>query len=85
MSLYLPISFLLLQFVILILVPSVAGPAAYLFMVAAPLLAAAASFWRGRSESAAARFGWYAVALALTIWAGRVCQSLAGIDSRPPR
>jgi diguanylate cyclase (GGDEF)-like protein len=69
MSLYLPISFLLLQFVILVLVPSIAGPAAYIFMVVAPLLAAAAAFWRGRSESASARFGWHAVALALTIWA----------------
>jgi diguanylate cyclase (GGDEF)-like protein len=39
-------------------------------MVAAPLLTAAAALWRGRSESGAARFGWYAVALALTVWAG---------------
>jgi diguanylate cyclase (GGDEF)-like protein len=69
MSLYLPICFLLLQFVILVLVPSVTGPAAYIFMVVAPLLAAAAAFWRGRSDSAAARFGWHAVALALTVWA----------------
>jgi diguanylate cyclase (GGDEF)-like protein len=69
MSLYLPISFLLLQFVILLLAPPIAGPAAYIFMVAAPLLAALAALWRGRSESAAARFGWHAVALALTIWA----------------
>ena len=69
MLLYLPISFLLLQLVILVLVPSIAEPAAYIFMVVAPLLAAAAAFWRGRSESAAARFGWHALALALTVWA----------------
>jgi hypothetical protein len=42
MSLYLPISFLVLQFVILVFVPSVADPAAYIYMVIAPLLAAAA-------------------------------------------
>jgi hypothetical protein len=41
MSLYLPISFLVLQFVILVFVPSVADPAAYIYMVIAPLLAAA--------------------------------------------
>jgi diguanylate cyclase (GGDEF)-like protein len=69
MSLYLPISFLLLQIAILGLVPSIADSAAYIFMVVAPLLAAAAAFWRGRSEPAAARFGWYAVALALVVWA----------------
>src|ERR1700721_741626 len=69
MSLYLPISFLVFQFVILVFVPSVADPAAYIYMVIAPLLAAAAASWRGRSESTAARFGWYAVALALVVWA----------------
>jgi diguanylate cyclase (GGDEF)-like protein len=69
MSLYLPISFLVLQFVILVFVPSMADPAAYIYMVIAPLLAAAAALWRGRTESTAARFGWYAVALALVVWA----------------
>ena len=69
MSVYLPISFLLLQFAILVLAPSIAGPSAYIFMVAAPLLAAAASLWRGRSESSAARLGWYTVALGLVVWA----------------
>jgi diguanylate cyclase (GGDEF)-like protein len=76
MSLYLPICFLLLQFGILALVPSIAGPAAYIFMVIAPLLAAAAAFWRGRSESTAARFGWYAVVLALVVWAAGAFDNL---------
>lgn len=68
MSLYLPIAFLVLQFAVLVFVPSVAGPTAYIVMVAAPLLAAAAAAWRARSASNMARFGWYAIALTLTIW-----------------
>ncbi len=68
MSLYLPVSFLLLQLGLLLFVPSIIGPAAYLFMVAAPLLTAGAALWRARSESAAARAGWSAVAVALMVW-----------------
>jgi diguanylate cyclase (GGDEF)-like protein len=37
--------------------------------VIAPLFAAAATLWRGRSHTTAVRFGWYALSLALTIWA----------------
>ena len=70
MSLYLPIAFLLLQLGILTLFgPSVTGPAAYILMVIGPLFAAAATFWRGRSHTSPVRFGWYAIALSLSIWA----------------
>ncbi len=70
MSLYLPIAFLLLQLIILTCFgPTVTAPAAYILMVIAPLFAAAATFWRGRSHTTSVRFGWYALALALTIWA----------------
>jgi diguanylate cyclase (GGDEF)-like protein len=68
MALYLPVSFLLLQLVFLVLTPSIAAPVAYIVMVVAPLLTAAAALRRGRLESAEARFGWCAVAVALTIW-----------------
>jgi diguanylate cyclase (GGDEF)-like protein len=70
MSLYLPVAFLLLQGLILgIFGPSVTGPAAYVLMVVAPLCAAGATFWRGRSLTTSVRFDWYALSLALTIWA----------------
>jgi diguanylate cyclase (GGDEF)-like protein len=49
--------------------PSVTGPAAYILMVVAPLFAAAATLWRGHSHSTSIRYGWYALSLALTIWA----------------
>jgi len=68
MSLYLPIAFLLLQLTLLAFGPAVAEPTAYVVMVAAPLLAAVAAAWRARSSATMARFGWYAIALALTIW-----------------
>jgi diguanylate cyclase (GGDEF)-like protein len=70
MSLTLPIAFLLLQLIVLACFgPSVTGPAAYILMVVAPLLAAVATLWRGRSHTSSVRFGWYAVSLALAIWA----------------
>ncbi len=70
MSLYLPIAFLLLQLAVLALFgPAVTGPASYILMVVAPLFAAAATFWRGRSHTSTIRFGWYALSLSLTIWA----------------
>ena len=70
MSLYLPVAFLLAQLIVLVFFgPSVTGPAAYVLMVAAPLLAAAATLWRGRSQATSVRFGWYALSLALTVWA----------------
>ncbi len=70
MSLYLPIAFLLLQLGFMALFgPAVTGPAAYILMVIAPLFAAAATLWRGRARQSAVSFGWYALSLALTIWA----------------
>jgi diguanylate cyclase (GGDEF)-like protein len=70
MSIYLPLAFLLLQVIVLVFFgPSVTGPAAYVLMVVAPLLAAAATLRRGRSHPTSVRFGWYALSLALTIWA----------------
>src|ERR1700722_20205333 len=70
MSLYLPLAFLSVQLIVLgFFGPSVTGPAAYILMVAAPLFAAVATLRRGRSHSSSIRFGWYALSLALTIWA----------------
>src|SRR5580698_2350658 len=70
MSLYLPVAFLLMQVIVLAFFgPSVTGPAAYILMVIAPLLTAAATLWRGRSHTSSVRHGWYALSLALTIWA----------------
>ena len=67
--LLLPVAFLLLQAAVFWLLPGVAGPAAYVFMVAAPLLAALATGRRGLAERASARIGWLAITLALQIWA----------------
>jgi diguanylate cyclase (GGDEF)-like protein len=70
MSLVLPIAFLLIQLIVLSFFgPSVTGPAAYILMVVAPLFAAATTLWRGRSLTTSVRYGWYALSLALTIWA----------------
>jgi diguanylate cyclase (GGDEF)-like protein len=70
MSLYLPVAFLSMQVIVLAFFgPSVTGPAAYILMVIAPLLTAAATLWRGRSHTSSVRHGWYALSLALTIWA----------------
>jgi diguanylate cyclase (GGDEF)-like protein len=70
MSIYLPLAFLLTQLLVLgSFGPSVTAPAAYLLMVIAPLFAAAATLWRGRSHTTSVRYGWYALSLALTIWA----------------
>ncbi len=70
MSVYLPLAFLLSQGIVLLFFgSSVTAPAAYVLMVLAPLGTAVATFWRGRSHSASARYGWYALSLALTIWA----------------
>ncbi len=70
LSLYLPIAVLSLQLGLLTLPgPAVTAPAAYVLMVGAPLLAAVAALWRGRRHEASIRSGWYALSLALTIWA----------------
>jgi diguanylate cyclase (GGDEF)-like protein len=70
MSLYLPIAFLSMQLMVLSLFgPAVTGPAAYILMVTAPLLAAMAAWWRGRSHTSSVHFGWYTLSWALAIWA----------------
>ena len=66
--LLLPGAFLLLQAAVFWLLPGAAGPAAYGFMVVAPLLAALATGRRGLAERASARIGWFALTLALLIW-----------------
>jgi diguanylate cyclase (GGDEF)-like protein len=68
MLLYAPALFLLLQLLLLVLARPIVGPASYVIMVVAPQLAAAAAIRRARAESAEARFGWSAIALALMIW-----------------
>ncbi len=70
MSLYLPLAFLSVQLLVLAAFgPSVTGPAAYILMVLAPLLAAAATLRRGRLHTTSVRYGWYALSWALAIWA----------------
>ena len=65
----LPLSFLLLQLAVFVLLPRWGESAAYMAMVAAPLLAAVAALWRGRAEQPPARLGWFVTALALAVWA----------------
>ena len=69
MHLLLPIGFLLLQAAVWFMLPAFAGATAYIVMVVAPLLAAAAAVWRGRAEAAPARSGWFVVGMSLVIWA----------------
>ncbi|MGA2551636.1 MAG: GGDEF domain-containing protein [Burkholderiaceae bacterium] len=68
MPVTLPVAFLVLQFLVLFFLPSVSGPAAYISMVAGPLLAAGCMLWRARLESGGARLGWRLLALALGLW-----------------
>ena len=69
MPILLPVAFLFLQLALLWFLPEIAGPAAYVLMVAAPLLTALACVWRGRIETPpAARTAWWVLALALTSW-----------------
>ncbi|HZT55801.1 MAG TPA: hypothetical protein VFA35_06210, partial [Burkholderiaceae bacterium] len=74
MHLLLPAAFLVAQGAVFALLPAISAPAAYLFMVAAPLLAGAAALRRGLVERGDARVGWLAVALAMGVWsAGAFC------------
>jgi diguanylate cyclase (GGDEF)-like protein len=68
LSVLLPVVFLLFEVALVGLVPQLAGPAAYMLMVAAPLLAAAACAWRGRAELAPARAAWFVLAVGLATW-----------------
>lgn len=69
MFLALPVSFLLLQFGLMTLVPARSAVVAYVVMALAPLLAGSAAVWRGRREAAPARGGWFLVAVAVATWA----------------
>lgn len=64
----LPLAFLVAQAAVLLLLPAVATPAAYLAMVAAPALAAIAAARRGWLEGGDARRGWLSIALAMVVW-----------------
>ena len=68
MPFHLPLAFLLLQAALVLYGAPVTAPAAYLAMVLGPMLAAGAAAWRGRTESGAARLGWFACALSLACW-----------------
>jgi len=68
LALLVPAAVLALQFGIFWLLPAFARPAAYIAMVATPLLAAATLVLRGRAESGSSRVGWFAIAVALVIW-----------------
>ena len=65
---FLPVGLLVAQAACFALSGPLGIPAAYLFMVAAPLLAAAAALRRGVVERGNSRIGWLAVALAMLIW-----------------
>ncbi|MES1163592.1 MAG: hypothetical protein ABUL50_11080, partial [Rhizobacter sp.] len=68
LSVLLPVVFLLFEVALVVLLPHLAGVAAYVLMVAAPLLAAAACAWRGRSELPPARAAWFVLAVGLATW-----------------
>jgi diguanylate cyclase (GGDEF)-like protein len=74
MYLWFPLAFLLVQVAVLVFFPAVRAPAAYLYMVLAPLAAAIALGWRAYIVSRAARTGWALLASALVIWSvGAFC------------
>ena len=64
----LPIAFLLFQGAFFWLAPGLANTAAYVFMVAAPVLACIAALYRALGSTGPARTAWYATALAIGIW-----------------
>ena len=64
-----PAAFLLLQLATFWLLPDSRSAAAYLFMVAGPLLACAGCVWRATREAGPARLGWYLMAAAVGLWA----------------
>ncbi|WP_282272302.1 GGDEF domain-containing protein [Stenotrophomonas sp. PS02298] len=52
-----------------------AGVGSFIFLVAAPLLAACCCVWRARHDRAA--LGWYTIALAMLLWSGGMALNLA--------
>ncbi len=54
--------------------PGTAGAGSFVFLTAAPLLAAGACLWRAHREPAAS--GWRALALALLLWAGGMASNM---------
>lgn len=68
-AIILPVSLLILLWVVLAFAQSITAPVAYLSMVAAPLLTGLVAAWRAQREPSASRFGWRMVALALLVWA----------------
>jgi diguanylate cyclase (GGDEF)-like protein len=69
MYLWLPLSFLLLQAGLLLLPPSISAPVAYLAMVLAPLLTAAALWRKSERQLARIQNAWRLLALAVLLWA----------------
>ena len=68
MPVVLALLYVLCHGLVLALWPGAAGAGSFVFLTAAPLLAAAACLWRARRDGAA--LGWRATALALLLWAG---------------
>lgn len=58
----------------LVLWPAPGGAGSFVFLTAAPLLAAVACLWRARRDPAA--LGWRAIALALLLWAGGIALNM---------
>ena len=66
--------FIVCHGLVLAIGPGPAGVGSFTFLVAAPLLAASCCIWRARRDRAA--LGWYAIALAMLLWAGGMALNL---------
>lgn len=74
MPLVLVLLFILCHGLVLAVGSGPAGIGSFIFLVAAPLLAACSCVWRARQDRAA--LGWYATALAMLLWAGGMTLNL---------
>ena len=69
MYIWLPLSLLLLQAALLVWLPGIRAPVAYIVMVLAPALTALALWQRSNRQVARIRNGWRLLALAMLLWA----------------
>lgn len=75
MLVVLALMFVICHGVVVAFWPGTAGGGSFVFLTAAPLLAAAACLWRGQRDRAA--LGWRATAMALLLWAGGMAFNMA--------
>lgn len=74
MPVVLAVLFVLCHGLALALLPAPATALSFCFLIAAPLLAAAACLWQGQQRQAA--LGWQATALAMLLWAGGMAMNM---------